>query len=60
MKHKLNYDGPKTKDRTMEEHIDREFLMLELGLDDLAIDALNDAADEVKDKITKINEAKND
>lgn len=63
MKHKLNYDGPKTKDRTMQKCIEREFLMEELGLDDMLLDAISDAAEEVKDNITKKsknNEVKND
>jgi DNA-binding protein YbaB len=60
MKYKLNFDGTKTKNRTMQECIEREFLMEELGLDDMVLDAFNDAAKEVKENITKTKKEKED
>ena len=51
MKHKLNFDGAKSKSKTQEEHLEDEFRRLEWGLDDIEIDALNDAAEKVRESI---------
>lgn len=51
MKHKLNFQGEKSKSKTLEEHLDDEFRRLEWGFDDIEIDALNDAAEKIRENI---------